>query len=168
MDLDILKTEIDKIKSIKKHLKALVGKFKKVVIIGNGGSNAIASHICVDYTKFLKKQAISFSDAPRLTAYINDYGRDEAYKQFISEFVNIHGQQDTLVILISSSGNSMNIVNAAYYCQQYFIPFATLSGFDKTNKLNGTSSNFNYWGDSKSYGVVECAHEILLHSIIDN
>lgn len=167
MDLNKLKVEIDNIKLVKENLKSLVGNFKKIIIIGNGGSNAIASHISVDYTKFLKKQAISFSDAPRLTAYINDYGRDEAYKQFISEFVDIHNQ-DTLVILISSSGNSMNIVNAAYYCQQYFIPFITLSGFDKLNKLNSTKADFSYWVDSKSYGIVECAHEILLHSIVDN
>ena len=98
MDLDILKIEIDKIKLIKDKLISLINNFNKIIIIGNGGSNAIASHIAVDY---LNKQASSFSDAPRLTAYINDYGRDEAYKQFISEFADT----DTLIILISSSGN---------------------------------------------------------------
>jgi len=168
MDLNKLKIEIDNIKIINKDLKSLVSKYQKIIIIGNGGSNSIASHISVDYTKFLKKQAISFSDASRLTAYINDYGRDEAYKQFISEFVKTVGIPETLVILISSSGNSMNIVNAAYYCQQNCIPFATLSGFDKLNKLNSISANFSYWVDSKSYGVVEIAHEILLHSIVNN
>ena len=56
MDLDALKTEIDKIKLIKEDFKSLVNKFSKIIIIGNGGSNAIASHISVDYTKFLKKQ----------------------------------------------------------------------------------------------------------------
>ena len=78
MDLELLKLEIDKIKLIKDKLSSLVSKFNKIIIIGNGGSNAIASHIAVDYTKFLNKQALSFSDSPRLTAYINDYGRDEA------------------------------------------------------------------------------------------
>ena len=47
----------------------------------------MASHISVDYTKFLNKKSFSFSDAPMLTAYINDYGRDEAYKQFLNEDV---------------------------------------------------------------------------------
>ena len=117
MDLELLKLEIDKIKLIKNKLDTLINKFSKIIIIGNGGSNAIASHITVDYTKFLNKQALSFSDAPRLTAYINDYGRDEAYKQFIKEFADMN----TLVILISSSGNSMNVVNAAQYCADKFI-----------------------------------------------
>ena len=65
MDLELLKLEIDKIKLIKDKLSSLVSKFNKIIIIGNGGSNAIASHIAVDYTKFLNKQALSFSDSPR-------------------------------------------------------------------------------------------------------
>jgi len=164
MDLDILKIEIDKIKLIKDKLISLINNFNKIIIIGNGGSNAIASHIAVDYTKFLNKQASSFSDAPRLTAYINDYGRDEAYKQFISEFADT----DTLIILISSSGNSMNIINSAKYCENNSIAYIALSGFNKSNKLNNMNADFKYWVDAKSYGVVECAHEILLHSIVKN
>jgi|TARA_R110000796_G_scaffold206988_3_gene323320 D-sedoheptulose 7-phosphate isomerase len=164
MDLELLKLEIDKIKLIKDKLSSLVSKFNKIIIIGNGGSNAIASHIAVDYTKFLNKQALSFSDSPRLTAYINDYGRDEAYKQFIKEFAD----KDTLIILISSSGNSMNVVNTAKYCEDKFITYVALSGFNKINKLNNMNANFKYWVDAKSYGVVECAHEILLHSIVKN
>ena len=52
MDLELLKLEIDKIKLIKNKLDTLINKFNKIIIIGNGGSNAIASHITVDYTKF--------------------------------------------------------------------------------------------------------------------
>ena len=164
MDIDKLIQETEKIKLKEDQLWDVVHEYTEIIIIGNGGSNSIASHIAQDYTKVLDKRAISFSDPSRLTCYINDYGRDEAYKEFIKDFA-IPG---TLVILISSSGNSMNIVNAAYYCQQYFIPFITLSGFDKLNKLNSTKADFSYWVDSKSYGIVECAHEILLHSIVDN
>lgn len=164
MDLNLLKKEIDTISSKKQQLKLLVDKFNKVTLIGNGGSNAISSHIAVDYTKFLNKQAISFSDSSRLTAYINDYGRDEAYKQFIKEFSN----PDTLTILISSSGNSMNIVNAAKYCEENSLPYVALSGFKKNNKLNNMNADFKYWVNAESYGVVEIAHEILLHSIVKN
>ena len=108
MNLDNLKLEIDNIKNKTNELGNLVGLFEKVIIIGNGGSNAMASHISVDYTKFLNKKSFSFSDAPMLTAYINDYGRDEAYKQFLKNFVD----GNTLVILISSSGNSKDVINA--------------------------------------------------------
>ena len=164
MNLDNLKLEIDNIKDKTNELSQLVSLFEKVIIIGNGGSNAMASHISVDYTKFLKKKSFSFSDAPMLTAYINDYGRDNAYKQFLVDFVD----GNTLVILISSSGNSMNVVNAAQWCEDNNIPYAVLSGFNPNNKLNQMDANFKYHVNYNSYAVVELAHEILLHSIIDN
>ena len=164
MNLDNLKLEIDNIKDKTNELSQLVSLFEKVIIIGNGGSNTMASHISVDYTKFLKKKSFSFSDAPMLTAYINDYGRDNAYKQFLVDFVD----GNTLVILISSSGNSMNVVNAAQWCEDNNIPYAVLSGFNPNNKLNQMAANFKYHVNYNSYAVVELAHEILLHSIIDN
>jgi len=164
MDLEILKSEIDNIKLKTDELKSLVKQFKKIIILGNGGSNAIASHISVDYTKFLKIPTTTFTNTPMLTAYTNDYGQDEAYRQFLSDFYT----PNTLIIFISSSGNSPNIINAAKYCENNKIPFMALSGFDSSNKLNQTNAIFKYHVSSKSYGVVEIAHEIMLHSIVDN
>jgi len=164
MNLDKLKSLFPEISKKRKELNEWVSTHHKIILIGNGGSNAISSHISVDYTKCLGKKAFSFSDASLLTAYINDYGKDEAYKRFLIDFAD----SSTFVILISSSGNSMNIVNAAYYCEDNNIPFAALSGFQKNNKLNNTEANFKFHVDFDSYGVVELAHEILLHSIVDN
>jgi D-sedoheptulose 7-phosphate isomerase len=164
MNLEILKSEIDNIKHKSPILKALVQEYKRTIILGNGGSNAIASHISVDYTKFLNTPTLTFSNTAMLTAYTNDYGQDQAYTKFIEHFYN----PDTLVILISSSGNSPNIVNAAHYCVDNNIPLIILSGFDTNNKLNQTNAIFKYHVPHNSYGVVELAHEILLHSIVDN
>ena len=82
-------------------LKNIVKEHRKIIIIGNGGSNSVSGHIAQDYTKFLHKQALSFSDSPRLTCYMNDIGVENTYVQFIKDF----SEDDTLVILISSSGN---------------------------------------------------------------
>jgi D-sedoheptulose 7-phosphate isomerase len=135
-----------------------------ITILGNGGSNAIASHIAEDYTKALKKISTSFSDGPRLTCYANDYGYENAFKQFLFEFSDKNG----LVILISSSGNSKNILNCAQYCVDNQLKFIILSGFEPNNKLRNYSdkAELDFWVDSKDYGIVECAHEIILHSII--
>ena len=175
MNLDKLKSEIKIIDTKRSELKELVDQFKRIILIGNGGSNAISSHISIDYTKFMNKQAFSFSDAPMLTAYINDYGRDEAYKRFLMDFVNPRYYWDdkdknhtALVILISSSGNSMNVVNAAQWCEDNKVTYAALSGFSTNNKLNNMNAKFKYHVNYNSYGVVELSHEILLHSIIDN
>lgn len=148
-------------------LKELVGNSSQVILIGNGGSNAIASHIAVDYVKFLNVKSFSFSDASMLTAYMNDYSVENAYEQFI---VDMH-EPGGLVILISSSGNSKNIYNAANYCKDNDISFVLLTGFNENNLARKDFKEYatiDYWVDSNSYGVVECVHQIFLHSIIDN
>ena len=162
MNILKLKNELTKIELVRDELKALVVDHDNIIILGNGGSSSIASHISQDYTKVLKKNSFTFSDTSRLTCYINDYGMENAYKIFLSEF----STKKTLVILISSSGNSENIINCANFCCNEGIKYITLTGFNKDNKLNKFTCYFNYWVDSKDYGIVECAHLILLHSII--
>tara|TARA_Y100000385_G_scaffold280492_1_gene331801 strand:- start:5320 stop:5808 length:489 start_codon:yes stop_codon:yes gene_type:complete len=161
MNLDKLKTHIDNMKPAVPMLEYYVHKYNDIIILGNGGSNAVASHISQDYTKKLGKRAMTFSDSSRLTCYINDYGMANAYSQFIKEFAT----DQTLIILISSSGNSDNIVNAAKVSKQIGCATITLSGFKKENKLNQIESEFNYWVDSEDYGEVELSHEIFLHSV---
>ena len=163
MQIGTLQKELEVIKKKSLEFKDVIQPYGRVIIIGNGGSNSVASHIAQDYTKMLGKKAISFSDASRLTCYINDFGRDEAYVEFIKHF----WEEDTMVILISSSGNSMNIVNAAQYCIDKDYPYMALSGFDEDNKLNNLGKHFfRYHCNSHDYGVVESAHLIMLHTIL--
>ena len=119
MLINELENTISQIKHYKPYLEKIIRDYNDIIIIGNGGSNSIASHISQDYTKVLNKKSYSFSDPSRLTCYINDYGRDEAYVEFLKDFAD----KDTLVILISSSGNSMNVFNCAVYCKGLGIPF---------------------------------------------
>ena len=160
-EVQLALSQIDNEKILK--LIDLVDSHDKIMILGNGGSNSIASHISQDYTKQLNKRAFSFSDPSRLTCYINDYGMQRAYAQFVEEFAD----EDTLVILISSSGNSENIVRAARVCCESGIVFVTLTGFDQLNRVNtefSEDAELNFWVDSSSYGVVECVHQIILHT----
>lgn len=144
-------------------LKSIVEHYQKIIILGNGGSNSIASHISEDYCKVLRKRAMSFSDPAMLTCFINDYGQDNAYVEYLKLF----SDKDTLVILISSSGKSKNIVNSLEYCERNKIPFITLTGFESTNKLNSSDKALlNFHIKSTDYGEVECVHQIFLHSII--
>jgi D-sedoheptulose 7-phosphate isomerase len=148
-------------------LSELVNNASQVILIGNGGSNAIASHIAVDYVKFLNKKSLAFSDPSMLTAFMNDCGTEYAYKEYIR---NMH-QDGGLVILISSSGNSLNIYFAAEYCKCNNIDFVILTGFKEDNSVRATFGNhakLEYWVNSNSYGTVECVHQIFLHMIVDN
>ncbi len=148
-------------------LKAIIKEScTPIMLLGNGGSNTIASHIGNDYAKVCKKNVLTFSDSGRITAYANDYGYDLAYVNFIKDFENL----SPLVILISSSGNSRNIVNAANYCIDQNLSFISLSGFDKSNYLNVVGARkglLNFYVESNSYGVVECVHQIILHTVCD-
>lgn len=146
-------------------LRKKILMFRDIIILGNGGSNAISSHIAEDYTKMLNKRAISFSDSARMSCYANDYGWEESYYMFLNQFAS----ETTLVILISSSGNSSNILKCASYCSEQKIPMITMSGFSDQNKLKVGYENeslLHFWIDSTDYGIIETLHEVILHSVI--
>lgn len=146
-----------------KRLKRLVDEHKEIILIGNGGSNAIASHMAVDYVKFLGKRCYVPNASDLMTMIVNDYGVDDMY----SKFIEYNYSKDSLVILISSSGNSQNIVNASLTASKLGLTVITLTGFDRNNKLASiTNGILNFWVDSKSYGVVEMAHHSILHSVV--
>lgn len=156
-------SEIDKHKI--ELLKEYVNNASDIIILGNGGSNAISCHIAEDYTKMLNKKTLCFGDSARMSCYANDYGWDNAYKMFLEHFVS----KNTLVILISSSGNSSNIIKSAEYCRDNKINMITMSGFSESNKLKlefEKNSLLHFWVNNNDYGIIECLHELILHSII--
>jgi D-sedoheptulose 7-phosphate isomerase len=165
MNLFELATEVHKINCVHSdRFNRLMMEYTDVILLGNGGSNAVALHLAEDYSKVLKKRAVAFGDGPRLTCYFNDYGVDQAYVEFLKTF----STPRTLHILISSSGESQNIINCAKYCKEQGRDMVLLSGFKEKNKLRKFSphAKLEYWVDSSDYGVVEIAHETYLHAII--
>lgn len=134
----------------------------KVIIIGNGGSAAIASHVSVDLTKVCGMRSINFNEADLITCFANDYG----YENWVVEALKSYVDEEDLVILISSSGTSQNIVNAARFCRTKGINLITLTGFEKNNPLSRLG-DLNIWVDSKYYNFVEMIHHILLVALVD-
>ena len=136
----------------------------KIIILGNGGSNSVASHISQDYVKFHNKKSLVFSDPSMLTCFINDFGMENAYKKFL-EF---YADQETLIILISSGGESKNIINCSKYCEENNIPYGILTWFNSKNTLRNISKNalWDYYINSSDYGIVECVHQIFLHGVV--
>jgi len=80
----------------------------KIIIAGNGGSASIASHVAVDLTKNAKIRTIDFNEAGLITCFANDYG----YEYWIEKALEFYGSKGDVCILISSSGKSINIINA--------------------------------------------------------
>jgi len=84
------------------------GTYQRIIILGNGGSNSVASHISQDYMKFHKKKVSILSDPSMLTMLTNDFGYENAYQKFLEYYV----ENDTLVIIMSSGGESKNMLRA--------------------------------------------------------
>lgn len=131
-------------------------------VIGNGGSAGIASHFSTDLIKALKIPSATLFDSNIMTCLSNDYGYEEVFSY---QLLQIMKSQD-LLIAISSSGKSPNIIKAANVALQKGAPCITLSGFQKENPLR-TLGDLNFWVDRSDYGLVETVHFILLHSIVD-
>lgn len=134
----------------------------KLIIVGNGGSAAIASHVSVDFTKICKIRAVNFNEANLLTCYANDYG----YENWVSECLESYANKKDVVILISSSGKSKNIINGAKKAVKMGLKTITLTGFEKNNPVKKLGL-INLWVDSKKYNIVEMIHHIWLLSICD-
>ena len=79
----------------------------KIIICGNGGSSATASHVAVDLTKNARIRTINFNEYDLITCFSNDFG----YQNWIKESLEYYADKDDLVILIGCSGNSKNLVN---------------------------------------------------------
>ena len=134
----------------------------KVYIVGNGGSSSMASHVSVDFAKVAGVPSDTFNNANLITCFANDFGHDN----WISEAIKAYTNKNDMLILISSSGTSKNIVNAASYCNKNNIPLLTLSGFKSDNPLSKLG-DINMHVDSKSYNFIEMSHHIILVAIVD-
>jgi D-sedoheptulose 7-phosphate isomerase len=153
--------EVDLIKISNIILKAKKSD-NKLIIVGNGGSAAMASHVSVDFTKICKIRAVNFNEANLLTCYANDYG----YENWVSECLESYAKKKDVVILISSSGKSKNIINGAKKANKMGLKTITLTGFEKNNPVKKLGL-INLWADSKKYNIVEMVHHIWLLSICD-
>ena len=135
----------------------------KVISIGNGGSGAIASHFTNDLIRNAKVPAICFSDYAVLTCLSNDYGYEQAYK----ESLRMLAGKDDLLVAISSSGKSPNILNAVLSAKDIGLTVITLSGFLDDNPLRSLG-DINIYIPSSFYGMVELSHQIILHMVTDS
>ena len=136
---------------------------KKVIIVGNGGSAAIASHFSVDLTKNARVRCTNYNESDLLTCFSNDYG----YERWVEKAIEFYGDQGDSLILISAGGNSPNMTNGAKLARQKKIKtIITFTGNDKNNKLTKLG-DINFWVDSKAYNHIENVHQILLLSLVD-
>lgn len=134
----------------------------RIFIAGNGGSAAIASHAAIDFTKAAGITAECFNEASLITCFANDYG----YEHWLEQALDFHGAAGDVAVLISSSGRSPNILNAARRAREKGMKLVTLSGFSAENPLR-KEGDINLWVDSTSYNMVENTHQVWLLAVCD-
>jgi D-sedoheptulose 7-phosphate isomerase len=152
-----------KIKKLEKLILETSKKGGRVVLFGNGGSSATASHVAVDLTKNAGIQSITFNEYDLITCFSNDYG----FENWVSKCISFHCNKKDLIIFLSCSGNSMNLVKGCRNAKKLKIKTVCLTGFNKKNKLNSIKNNLNIWVNSESYNQVEIAHFVVLLFIVD-
>lgn len=135
---------------------------RAILFIGNGGSAAIASHMAIDFWKNYGMKAHAFNDGSLLTCIGNDYGYPHVFEKPIEMFAN----QGDILVAISSSGRSQNILNGVDAARSKDAAVITLSGFDGDNPLS-KKGDINFYVPSKAYGPVETIHSAICHCILD-
>jgi D-sedoheptulose 7-phosphate isomerase len=134
----------------------------KLIFVGNGGSAAIASHMATDFSKNGNIRSLALNDSAMVTCLSNDLGYDQVFAKQIEMYVG-HGD---ILVAISSSGRSANIINAVHAARAAHCGIITFSGFNHDNPLRSLG-NINFYVDSNRYGFVEIAHLTLCHAILD-
>lgn len=131
-------------------------------VIGNGGSAGIASHFSSDLMKACRTPSQTLYDSNLMTCLSNDWGYDQVFSYPLSQLL----KPNDVLVAISSSGRSPNILKAVQIAQAKETPILTFSGFLKDNPLR-MAGHLNFWIDRSDYGLVETAHFFLLHTLVD-
>jgi D-sedoheptulose 7-phosphate isomerase len=148
--------------SIGDEMRDAHGKGNHLFFVGNGGSAAICSHLATDFSKNAGIRAMSLNDSAALTCLSNDLG----YEHVFSKQLEWHAQAGDIVVIISSSGQSPNVLNALRSARKRECRVFTLSGFNPDNPLRGLG-DVNFYLANQHYGLVEVAHLALMHSVLD-
>ena len=162
--------EYIKTEDLKKVISILENVYKngknKVMVCGNGGSAALANHFACDHQKILNKIGnlkpfvLSLSSNTSLMTAISN---DNNYKFVFSDQIKQIGKRSDILLAISSSGKSMNIINAINVAKKMSIKTISFTGFDggKSKKI----ADLNIHVKSSNYGIVESLHHTLMNLI---
>ena len=137
---------VNKLENLKKKIVNCKKNNKKIIIFGNGGSSAIASHFALDLTNVCNIRCVNFSNSELITCFANDYG----FENWIYKALNVYADDGDMLILISSSGMSKNMIN----------------GIKKNNTLKSLG-DLSFYVKSNVYNIIENIHQIWLLSLVD-
>jgi len=135
---------------------------RTVFLIGNGASASMASHVAADLAKNAHVRTEVFTDLALITAIANDL----SFQEIFSEPLNRRLTEGDMVVAISSSGQSPNILQAAHTTRKLGGKVVTLSAMNSANSLR-VLGDLNLYIPTQTYGMTETCHAAILHYWID-
>lgn len=135
---------------------------QKMFLIGNGASSSMASHFATDIIKNSGIRTLTFTDASLLTAVSNDISFEEVF----AEPIKWQAKEGDMLVAISSSGNSPNIVKALAQAQEQKLITVTLSAMSEKNIIRSLG-DLNFYIGAETYGHAESGHAVILHHWMD-
>tara|TARA_B100000674_G_C37711616_1_gene855434 strand:- start:59 stop:682 length:624 start_codon:yes stop_codon:yes gene_type:complete len=145
---------------------AYKNKNKKIMVCGNGGSAALANHFACDHQKILnevkplKPFVLSLaSNSPLMTAISND----NKYENIFCDQLKQIGKKSDILITISSSGDSENIIKAIKVAKAMSIKTISFTGFNGGRSKNLADHNIHV--KSQNYGIIESLHHTIMNLI---
>lgn len=135
---------------------------KTMYFIGNGASAGMAAHMSADACKNGQIASLAFTNPALLTAVSNDVSYDQSFALPLRRV----GREGDVLVAISSSGNSPNIVAGCEAARELGMKVVTISGMGEGNTIR-KMGDLNFFVPAKTYGHVECAHQVLLHCWLD-
>ena len=168
--MDRLEADMHKNKADYEELNAqLVARFlqarrmgQRIYFAGNGGSAGIAVHMNSDFLKNGRVRTGDLFGAAAMTCLANDIG----YENVFAEQIAIQADKGDILVAISSSGCSPNILAAVKAARQVGCEVLTLSGFAADNPLR-KQGDWNIYVPSSAYGIVESIHHAVLQRLVD-
>lgn len=137
-------------------------KGRTMYFVGNGASASMASHMAADFSKNCACRALAFNDIALMTAVSNDLHYEDCFSVPLARFAN----PGDLLVTVSSSGNSPNILKAIQTARDLELDVITVSGMTADNRSRALG-DLNFWVPAKTYGLVEAGHQTLLHCWLD-
>ena len=140
-----------------------IAQDRSVFWIGNGGSAALVSHLSQDLINKCGVRSLTFNDPSLITCMSNDYGYEQVFKR---PLLALARERDVLMA-VSSSGMSTNIVGAARAALERGMDLVTFSAFSADNHLRKLPSTLSFHTPTEIYGHAELTHEALIHAAVD-
>jgi len=126
-----------------------VNKAKKIYLIGNGGLHFVACHMSTDLSRLIPDKAVfSFDSVGFITSNANDYGYENLFTRWLETITPVENPSDCLIIGLSCSGNSSNVISALHWADQVNMPTFLISGEESDilrDNIDELSMRCNYF-----------------------